>query len=169
MAKNEIPKISDFQSLGLCDGFAKVWKEWVTRTQTRDDTGRITLWLLLLDLDSESGSWVTASSVPSRSSPLPHSPVLSMEISLVCPGPCVQHQSWGANIYLYNVPWLRRNYPVMLMQHSSRGFVLLLLPAGFTWLHCFPRSILSLLLTTLHLDCLYLPRSTAAMISDWCT
>ena len=24
MAKNEIPKISDFQSLGLCDGFAKV-------------------------------------------------------------------------------------------------------------------------------------------------
>ena len=124
-----------------------LWKEWITRTQTRDDTGRITLWLLLLDLDSESGSWVTASSVPSRSSPLPHSPVLSMELSLVCPGPCVQHQSWGANIYLYTVPWLRRNYPVMLMQHSSRGFVLLLLPAGFTWLHCFPRSILSLLLS----------------------
>ena len=24
MAKNEIPKISDFQCLGLCDGFAKV-------------------------------------------------------------------------------------------------------------------------------------------------
>ena len=24
MAKNEIPKISDFQSLGLCDGFAMV-------------------------------------------------------------------------------------------------------------------------------------------------
>ena len=26
MAKNEIPKISDFQFLGLCDGFAKVTK-----------------------------------------------------------------------------------------------------------------------------------------------
>ena len=28
MAKNEIPKISDFQSLGLCDGFAKVGGGW---------------------------------------------------------------------------------------------------------------------------------------------
>ena len=27
MAKNEILKISDFQSLGLCDGFAKVESE----------------------------------------------------------------------------------------------------------------------------------------------
>ena len=35
MAKNEIPKISDFQSLGLCDGFAKVAFSVIVKTSRR--------------------------------------------------------------------------------------------------------------------------------------
>ena len=33
MAKNKIPKISDFQSLGLCDGFAKVYLQFDVNLQ----------------------------------------------------------------------------------------------------------------------------------------
>ena len=34
MAKIEIPKISDFRSLGLCDGFAKVMLHLNSKTNT---------------------------------------------------------------------------------------------------------------------------------------
>ena len=139
----------------------------------RDDTGRITLWLLLLDLDSESGSWVTASSLLSRSSPLPHSSLSRAkygDISRLSRTMCATSKLRCQHLFVY-CPLTAEKLP----SHANAAFIKrFCLPAAarrvyLTALFPIPRCILSFLLTTLHLDCLYLPRSTAAMISDWCT
>ena len=41
MAKNEILKISDFQSLGLCDGFAKLKRRFARISQVQPGEGPV--------------------------------------------------------------------------------------------------------------------------------
>ena len=63
MAKNEIPKISDFQSLGLCDGFAKVYCLFVIKDPFRIfgdnlyDSQKKLCQLLSLTIERESWKW----------------------------------------------------------------------------------------------------------------
>ena len=70
MAKNEILKISDFQSLGLCDGFAKLKRRFARISQVQPGEGPVGTLSVIVNLCELSfESLLSNTSIP------PHAPI----------------------------------------------------------------------------------------------